>query len=124
MIFKPIHKHLIIKATGITQPIVRVHEGKKFLVDLVHKIKMNPVTKAQAVYVSELGNEGLTGSVNLATSHVAFHIWDKVGLLMMDVYSCKEFDIQVVFDHIEDTMGISNIEYLVIDRETGDISDV
>lgn len=114
--FTPIHNHMLI--TGLIKtPITLVEDGKKFLVDLVNLIGMVPVTDPQAVYVDELGNEGLTGSINLATSHIAFHIWDKTGLLMMDVYSCKSFDSEKIIDFIENLLTLDTYSYKIIDRE-------
>lgn len=113
--FSPIHQHLLIKAQ-IKKPMVDDAIAKRFLSDLVLKIGMVPVTKPQATYVTDLGNEGFTGSINLATSHIAFHCWDESGLLMMDVYSCKCFDLEIVLDHIDFYMEIDNVSYTTIDR--------
>ncbi len=113
--FSPIHQHLLIKAT-IVNPMIDSSIAKMFLSSLVIKIGMVPVTEPQAVYVTDPGNEGFTGSINLATSHIAFHCWDDNGLLMMDVCSCKCFDTQIVIDHIEEYMGILEIKYTTFDR--------
>ena len=113
--FKPIHKHLLIKAT-IKSPMVETELALEFLEELVHKIGMNPVTEPQATYVDDEGNEGFTGSINLATSHIAFHCWDNEGLLMMDVYSCKDFDERIVLEHIEVYMGLVSARFHIVDR--------
>ncbi len=113
--FVPIHKHLLIKAVT-TKPITEVIEAKIFLKDLVYFLGMKPVTEPQAVYVSDLGNEGLTGSINLATSHIAFHCWDTTGMLMIDVYSCKEFDHYPVMAFIDRHWNLSSYDLLVLDR--------
>lgn len=118
MSFKPIHKHLLIKAY-INSPVSSAAQGRKLLTDLVTLIGMAPVTKPQAVYVAEEGNKGFTGSINLATSHIAFHIWDEIGLLMLDVYSCKDFSETVVLDFLDHKLGFSSVpRTMVIDRET------
>lgn len=111
--FKPIHKHILIRA-HILKPVTSSEQGKKFLTNLVELIGMHPVTKPQSEYVGEEGNRGFTGSINLASSHIAFHIWDETGLLMMDVYSCKDFSTQDVVDYID--------KELVFNREANDLS--
>lgn len=111
--FKPIHKHILIRA-HILKPIKSSEQGKRFLTNLVALIGMHPVTNPQSEYVGEEGNRGFTGSINLASSHIAFHIWDETGLLMMDVYSCKDFNTQDVVDYID--------KELVFNREANDIS--
>lgn len=113
--FIPIHKHLLL--AGIVKfPITEVSDGKQMLVDLVKLVGMTPVTEPQAVYVSELGNEGLTGSINLATSHIAFHIWDKTGLLMLDLYSCKDFNEELIKIHLHNLMSFTKVNIEIIDR--------
>ena len=93
--FIPCHQHLLIDGV-LKDPITKTKDGTKFLTDLVAVIAMKPVTKPQCVYVKEEGNEGLTGSINLATSHIAFHIWDKSRKVALDVYSCTLFNAQSV----------------------------
>lgn len=115
--FKPIHKHLIIKA-DVEYTITEPAEGKMLLLEVVAEADMTPVTQPQAVYVPEAGNEGLTGSINLATSHAAFHIWDKKKLLMFDLYSCKYFDEEKVIKLLTTYFGKMKIEAVVLDRDT------
>lgn len=115
--FKPIHKHLLIKGTAMNT-LTDPDQGKQMLRDLVAAIRMTPVTPAQCIYVSDEGNEGLTGSINLATSHIAFHFWDKEKLLMADVYSCKNFDASVVTKVLNAYFeGFTEYGLLLIDRE-------
>jgi len=119
--FVPIHKHMIVKAE-IYKPLTDAGYAKKFLASLVKRIGMVPVTEPQAVYVAESGNEGFTGSINLATSHIAFHIWDNAKLMMLDVYSCKEFNPGDVLQHIDGMIGLEKYEYMIIDRNTFEIT--
>jgi S-adenosylmethionine/arginine decarboxylase-like enzyme len=113
--FKPIHQHLLIKAQ-IIAPITDKAIAEEFLSKLVKKIGMKAVTKPQATYVEDAGNEGFTGSINLATSHIAFHCWDESGLLMMDVYSCMPFSEETVYKHIADYMGVVEIMSASVNR--------
>jgi S-adenosylmethionine/arginine decarboxylase-like enzyme len=115
--FTPIHKHLLVKAT-IETPFKDVFKGNKFMIDIIEEIGMVQVTEARSVYINDLGNEGLTGSVNLATSHIAYHVWDVNKLLMLDVYSCKDFDQNKVLTVVDKYFKIKDIEYTIIDRET------
>lgn len=115
--FRPIHKHLLVRGF-IKAPFKSDRAAKEFLVNLVHLVGMQPVTEPQAVYVGDAGNEGFTGSINLATSHAAFHIWDRNGLLMFDIYSCKDFDENLVIDFIhEHLIFVEKPATLVLDRE-------
>lgn len=122
--FTPIHQHMIIRA-NVRKKIRTKKQGISFLTDLVQAIGMTPVTIPQSVYVSESGNEGFTGSINLATSHIAYHMWDDKGtipgthLLMMDIYSCKEFSENTVLNHIAFLLDFKSVEYTMLDRDLG-----
>ncbi len=67
------HKHLLINAK-VKDPITSEDDAIKFLIHLVHKIKMKIVRGPFASYVSVPGNRGLTAIVMIETSHIAFHI--------------------------------------------------
>lgn len=78
-----------------------------------------------SAYVSEEGNEGLTGTITLATSHASIHIWDHldVPMFQFDIYSCKKYDIQTAIDHL-DAMELLTYDWLTIDRnESLTVSD-
>ena len=70
-----------------------------------------------SVYVDEPGNEGITGTVTLATSHAAIHVWDKETppMFQFDIYSCSEFTAEEVIEHINE-FGLISCEYIYIDR--------
>jgi S-adenosylmethionine/arginine decarboxylase-like enzyme len=117
MAFEPIHQHMLIRGTVPTchrDPAI----AKAFLRAVVERIGMVPVTEPQAAYVEEPGNIGITGSINLATSHIAYHVWDETSMIMMDVYSCKTFDPLDVIDVMREFFGLPQVEYDVIDRLT------
>lgn len=116
MSFVPIHKHLLIRATVLRFP-TDPDEMNKHLRELVRLVDMSPVTHPQSVYVAEPGNEGLTGSINLATSHIAYHHWENNKLLMLDLYSCKCFNEDIVIRYLDDNFNLSSIRYKIIDRE-------
>lgn len=120
--FEPIHKHLLIKAT-VESFTETPGIANKFLVDLVELVGMKPVTFPQSAMVDEEGNKGLTGSINLATSHIAYHHWSETGLLMLDLYSCCEFDPKIVIDFIDNFAKIKDIQFIVIDRTNMEIID-
>lgn len=116
MKFEPIHQHVLIKAT-MKNVVTEETMGKLMLSVLVKDIRMKAVTEPQCVNIEEEGNEGLTGSINLATSHIAFHIWNEPKLLMLDVYSCKPFEINTIIKSIEKFMVFESLKLLVLDRD-------
>lgn len=115
-VFVPYHQHFIAKCY-MTNPPKDTEVLNQWFINLVHKVGMNVVAGPTSVYVNDPGNEGLTGTVTLATSHASIHIWDKYELPMaqFDIYSCKTYDEQIVIDHFKE-WGLVKCEWISIDR--------
>ena len=115
--FNPIHRHLLIEA-DITGGVATGQQGKDLLVKLVELADMVPVTMPQCVFVEEEGNEGPTGSINLASSHIAFHQWDETGKLQLDIYSCKCFNTLKILEFLDTVFGFRSLNAVLIDRDS------
>jgi S-adenosylmethionine/arginine decarboxylase-like enzyme len=117
--FVPNHLHFIMRAE-VQDPIRSVHECNEWLRDLVEIAGMKVVAGPTSVYVSEPGNEGVTGTITLATSHASIHVWDTdhPSLVQFDIYSCKEFSVKDVVEHFE-KMKVSSYSWILIDRNDG-----
>ena len=116
--FVPYHQHLLMKV-WLTNPPNRVSDLNEWFIQLVHKVKMEVVGGPTSVYVDYPGNEGLTGTVTLATSHASIHIWDNLELPMVqfDIYSCKSFTLEQVMECFE-SFGLTRSEWIMIDRNS------
>lgn len=114
--FVPYHQHLLMKV-WLTNPPKEVSVLNDWFTHLVHKVKMEVVAGPTSVYVDSPGNEGLTGTVTLATSHASIHIWDhnEPAMAQFDIYSCKSFTLQDVLEQFE-PWGIVKVEWVMIDR--------
>ena len=113
------HQHVLIKAF-VKNPPVKEALLEKWLTELVADIKMKVVIPARAFFVDTKGNEGLTGSLNIETSHIAIHVWseDKPPMIQMDVYSCTCFENQTVLNKLNE-FGLISYELMHIDRNDG-----
>ena len=113
------HLHLLVRGY-IQNPPKDETILNQWLTDLVKKVRMVVVAGPSSIYVDEPGNEGITGTVTLATSHAAIHVWDKPNpaFFQFDIYSCSEFSADEVLDHI-DEFGLVSCEYMYIDRNDG-----
>jgi S-adenosylmethionine/arginine decarboxylase-like enzyme len=117
--FVPNHLHLIVKGTILNAPKTEADLNDWFR-RLVEKVRMVVVAGPTSVYVDEVGNEGLTGTVTLATSHSSIHIWDaqNPAMFQFDIYSCSCFSAEEVLNHL-DEFGLVEYEWIYIDRNEG-----
>lgn len=114
--FVPYHQHLLMKV-WLTNPPNKVSVLNDWFIHLVHKVKMEVVAGPTSVYVDFPGNEGLTGTVTLATSHASIHIWDHLdpAMAQFDIYSCKSFSLEDVLEQFK-PWGLVKAEWVMIDR--------
>jgi S-adenosylmethionine/arginine decarboxylase-like enzyme len=111
-----VHQHIVIRA-HVNKPPMSAEEVKNWLKELISKIDMNILNGPHATYLDKEGNRGVTGVCIIETSHIAIHVWDEEspGLIQLDVYSCKDFDKEVVFKHFECFEPVST-EWFMLDR--------
>ena len=117
---KPLHKHLLLRGMIIDPPTSET-VVVDWLKSFVEKIGMKVIQGPFASMVTAEGNRGLTASVMIETSHIAFHIWDetKPSLLQFDLYTCSELNVPFVLNTIESFFKFEEYQYMVLDRENG-----
>jgi S-adenosylmethionine/arginine decarboxylase-like enzyme len=115
--FVPNHLHLLVKGY-ITNPPKSEEVLNQWFKELVNKVGMVVVAGPTSVYVNEPGNEGITGTVTLATSHASIHVWDAIhpSMFQFDLYSCSEFTPEQVLNHINEHFNLQSATYQFIDR--------
>jgi S-adenosylmethionine/arginine decarboxylase-like enzyme len=115
--FVPNHLHLLVKGY-ITNPPKSEEVLNQWFRELVNKVGMVVVAGPTSVYVSEPGNEGITGTVTLATSHASIHVWDAIhpSMFQFDLYSCSDFTPEQVLNHINEHFNLQSATYQFIDR--------
>jgi S-adenosylmethionine/arginine decarboxylase-like enzyme len=118
-VFVPNHLHLLVKGYIKTPPKTEKVLNIWFT-QLVQNVGMKVVAGPTSVYVDEPGNEGITGTVTLATSHASIHVWDaeKPAMFQFDLYSCSEYTPQQVLSHIDEWFGLESATWQFIDRNT------
>ena len=117
---KPLHKHLLLRGM-ITDAPTSEEVVIDWLRDFVDRIGMKVVQGPFASMITEEGNRGLTASVMIETSHIAFHIWDEMepSLIQFDLYTCSELNVNYVLDTLGSFFKVTEYQYMVLDRENG-----
>lgn len=105
----------------ITKPIKTEEYAKLWLEELVERIDMQIAAGPISKYINMPGNEGVTAAVSVETSHIAFHIWEKLDpmILQFDLYTCGKLKHLEVLGYLIDTFGIKNMEWQYLDRANG-----
>lgn len=111
------HKHLILNAT-VKNPIDDEKSCRDFLEELTKVVNMDILIPPVAKYCDIPGNEGVTGTIVITTSHMSIHVWPQKPnpYIRMDVYSCKDFEAEDVIEFVDKTMQIEDFGYMVVDR--------
>jgi S-adenosylmethionine/arginine decarboxylase-like enzyme len=106
----------------ITNPPQSEEVLNQWFRELVNKVGMVVVAGPTSVYVNEPGNEGITGTVTLATSHASIHVWDAIhpSMFQFDLYSCSDFTPEQVLNHINEHFNLQSATYQFIDRNDMD----
>jgi S-adenosylmethionine/arginine decarboxylase-like enzyme len=119
------HKHLVVSAK-VKKPPTDADSVCSWLKLLIKHIGMELVVhpnipaNPQAFYSEKAGNQGVTGTAILTTSHCAIHVWDDVSpaKLELDVYSCSDFKVEDIIPYINLFYPVE-IKYKFFDREDG-----
>ena len=76
----------------------------RLLCDLPPYIGMNKITEPYVVQSdgAKPGDEGLTGIVLIVESHMSIHTYAHKKYVFIDIFSCKEFDVEKVTSYLVD----------------------
>ncbi len=112
------HKHLLVTAL-FTEAPKDIDYLTGWVKRLVENVNMKILVQPNLVYCDTPGNEGITGTTVIETSHCAFHIWDggNPPIMQFDLYSCKRFDPNVVIDMFKE-LGAVTTYFTLVDRNS------
>ena len=111
------HKHVIFKCDMDKPPETEL-QVKRWIEAIVNEINMKIFLGPYVKRCETEGNEGITGICVIETSHLAIHVWDNIPqpYAQIDLYSCKDFNHQIVIDSLKVLYGAKNFEVLTLDR--------
>lgn len=118
------HLHLLINAEIYDPPGPNDCEKISAIMNgLVSHVRMKVMLDPVTAWCNDPGNEGITSSVILTTSHSTMHIWNLPSpgpsLMQFDLYSCAPFEVNEVFAYLSKHFQISTASYKFLDRDSG-----
>ncbi len=106
-------KHLLLNLYNCRMP--GINEIYNLLLDLSKLVNMKPLTQPYIVK-GAAHDPGYTGFLIIETSHISLHSFEKRKFVAFDLYSCKDFDENLVIDRIKKLLKPKRIDKNVIRR--------
>jgi S-adenosylmethionine/arginine decarboxylase-like enzyme len=111
-------KHLILDAAGCSPKMI----GSEVVVanfarSLVKRIDMVPFGQPQVVMFGSGSKKGYTLVQLIETSNITAHFVEENNSMYLDVFSCKDFDPQVVEDAVKEFFDAKYFNRKVILRQ-------
>jgi S-adenosylmethionine decarboxylase len=114
-------QHVMLDLYGCSPSLL---ENEAFLRDVLDRypphIGMQKVGPVELRYI-ETNNpldDGFSGFVIIATSHVSLHAWAPYRMVNMDIFSCEDFDVAEVVAFARELFQTSDVEVHVVHRAT------
>jgi S-adenosylmethionine decarboxylase len=89
-----------------------------YLKSLPEMIDMTPITQPYVFPYSGLVPEdkGITGIVIIAESHISIHSFEEKGYSFIDIFSCKDMDVERAIEITLDTFKPESYEINIVKR--------
>jgi len=114
-------QHVMLDLYGCSPGLL---ENESFLRDVLDQypthIGMQKVGPVELRYI-ETNNpldDGFSGFVIIATSHVSLHAWAPYHMVNMDIFSCEDFDVAEVVAFARKLFQTDDVEMHVVQRAT------
>ncbi len=81
-------------------------------------IQMDKVSPAMLrdIKTSNPLDDGFSGFVIIATSHVSLHAWPPYGMVNLDIFSCEEFSVEQVVQFAKARFRTEDVEVHAVER--------
>lgn len=92
---------------------------KNLLSEFPAQLDMTTIMEPQIMYYDggEIPDDnGVSGFVIIAESHIAIHTFPEKGFMTLDIFSCKEFNIEAAIDYVLRFFEPTHYEHKVFDR--------
>jgi len=111
--------HLMLDMTQCNQEKLKDYDFVfSILNDLPEKIGMTKITQPYVFPYSGLVPEdkGITGTVIIAKSHISIHTFQEKDYCFVDVFSCKDFDVDLAAEYLIEALESKKYEKNIVLR--------
>jgi len=78
-------------------------------------VKVSPV-ELRDIKTSNPLDDGFSGFVIIATSHISLHAWPPYGMVNIDIFSCEDFDAQETIIYAQTMFQTDDVEIHAVER--------
>jgi len=78
-------------------------------------VKVSPV-ELRDIKTSNPLDDGFSGFVIIATSHISLHTWPPYGMVNIDIFSCEDFDAQETIIYAQTMFQTDDVEIHAVER--------
>jgi len=89
----------------------------KILGFLPGKLDMFKISEPLIVDYEAKDESGISGFVLIAESHISIHTYPRKGFAVMDIFSCKEFNVEEAIEFLKEKFGFEKINKKLVLRE-------
>ena len=113
--------HVMLDLYGCSPSLL---ENETFLRDVLDRyptrIGMQKVGPVELRYIKTNNplDDGFSGFVIIATSHVSLHAWAPYGMVNIDIFSCEYFEVAEVVAFASNMFQTNDVEVHVVQRAT------
>jgi S-adenosylmethionine decarboxylase len=113
----PFGLHLMMDIYGCAPEVLNDKKlVKNILEELPKKLGMKILVKPVVAFAQPNGKRdpgGWSGFVMIHESHISVHTFIKRRFVTIDVYSCKQFDAQLIIEYFKKIFKTDDIEYKI-----------
>jgi S-adenosylmethionine decarboxylase len=112
--------HLIIDGYSSNQQILQDEVSLRQMLDtLPPRIGMTKISEPFVFrYTGDKPEEwGISGFVFIAESHISFHTFVELSYINIDVFSCRDFDIDKTMEYFQETLHLTKYKSYLVNRD-------
>lgn len=119
-------KHLVVDAAGCNEAINNKEIVTQWVDQLVNDIDMIAFGRPEVHWFADhdITKAGISAVQLITTSAIVCHFVPHTWTLHLDVFSCKDFDTQIVLKLLQEYFGVRAWNIKEFDREAPDLSSV